>query len=358
MTTINSGNNSILANEIQKSFKDDNRIDRKELAQLKQLINTSDLDPAVKEKLTNFLEKAKDASYTFFGIFESKITANELEKLGNEFNKVKALIGDNPIGKELCNAIEPFLPVKTTPSNNNDQSGVKTHKPSFFKPVSDIFNDTFHPKTPVTTDRYPDLIRTDTPDFKYTDDTSNRSGLLRTDVANFHLTQYTGSRSQGGDCGPTSGAMILRSFGINASVADVRSNAPDKPSRAPWALSEGQISSSINKLSGGKVRQSGDTEQYSPRNQQKLMDDIKAQLSEGKMVMLCTGNSRSSSDSRHYIVITGMDANNNLQYADPAISQNGSGPMYMSPEQLTQRMNNADGIGRPTTLTAYQKVGN
>lgn len=356
MTAINTGNSTALISEIQKSFKNDNRIDRKELAQLKELLNNSDLDPAVKASITNFLEKAKDASYSFFGLFKSQITANELDKLSNEFNKIKSLVGNNPVGKQLCDAIEPFLPVRTTPQNSPDNSGVNNYKQSPFKPVSDLFNNTFNPRTPVTQDRYPDLIRADSPDFKYTDDTANRTGLLRNDVANFHLTQYTGARSQGGDCGPTSGAMILRSFGIDADVSDVRNNAPGKPSGPPWALSEDQISKSITKLSGGQIKESGNTQEYRPANQQKLMDDIKAQLSEGKMLMICTGNPSSGSQSRHYMVITGMDSNGNLQYADPAISQNGSGPMYMSPEQLMQRMQNAQGLGRPTTLTAFEKA--
>lgn len=347
MTTVNPGSASILANEIQKSFQNDNRIDRKELAQLKELINNSDLSSDVKASITNILDKSKDASYTFFGIFKSNISDKEMRNISQDLNQLKSILGDNQLGQDLVKSLEEALtpPQQPTQENGTDSSNVQARKSHDSNPVSEFFSNLFRPRGSSS----------GTASAEGTSPQPQRTGLLRNDVSSFHLTQYTGANSQNGDCGPTSGAMILRSFGIDASVQDVRNSAPGKPSGPPWALSEDQIASSLSRLSNGQVTQSGDTNVYSPSKKDELINDIRSQLSEGKMLMLCTGVRNDDWNSRHYVVITGIDDNGNIQYADPAINQNGSGPAYMTPEELLLRMDNAKDLGRTTTLTAFQR---
>lgn len=346
MTQINSTSSTELFKEIQNSFKDDNRIDKKELNTLKEMVNNSDLDSATKQGVMNLLEHAKKASDGFLWIFGRDISNKEMVGLKQDLEQLKNIVGDNPVGKELCDVIENSLPNREVQTNSPDNSSVVPHKSHDSNPVSDFFSKLFSGGKKDVQGQSDN-----------TNGVGNRKGLLRNDVASFHLTQYTGSESQKGDCGPTSGAMVLRAFGINASVQDVRNNVTDdKPTKAPWALREDQIASSVEKLSNGAVKQSGDTEHYKTSEQNKLIDDIKQQLSEGKLPILCTGVPSADADSRHYIVITGIDDQGNLQYADPAISQNGSGPAYMTPDQLTQRMANAKGLGKDTTLTTFEKL--
>lgn len=339
--------NQALFSQIESSFKNDNRIDKNELNSLKELISTSDLDPQIKESVTSLLENAKKASDGFLWIFGRDISDSELAGLNQELGKIKELAaasGDNSLAKDLCNVIENALPKAS--AQPEDNSNVTPRDSAGFNPIANFFNNLFNPKksegNATTNNQTPSQAR---------------DGICRTDVPSFHLTQYTGAPSEKGDCGPTSGAMILRAFGIDASVQDVRNNAPDKPSGAPWALREDQISSSMKELSGGKVTQSGPTETYSPSDKTEIMDDIKSQLAEGKLLMLCTGVNDADWDSRHYVVITGIDSNGNLQIADPA-KPNGSDAYYMTPDELFTRMNNAQNLDdgpRPTTLTAFQR---
>ncbi len=337
--------NVALFSQISSSFKDDNRIDKKELKALNELVASSDLSPEVKKAVGNLLESAKKASDGFLWIFGRDISNKELGGLNQELGKLKQLVGDNAVGKELCDVIESSLPKSNTPtpaSRQQNTNNVTPHQTSSHSPVSNLFKDLFKPRSSTTNTG--NMINGN----------AVRDGIARSDISSFHINQYsTGLPSKNGDCGPTSGAMILRAFGVDSSVADVRNNAPGKPSKAPWALGENQISSSVEKLSGGAVKSVG-TRQYSPSDKEKIMNDIKSQLAEGKLLMLCTGVSDANFNSRHYIVITGIDSNGNLQIADPA-QPSGSNGVYISPDALATRMANAKGLGRPTTITTFQR---
>lgn len=63
--------------------------------------------------------------------------------------------------------------------------------------------------------------------------------------------------------------------------------------------------------------------------------------------------------SRHYVVVTGIDDNGNLQYLDPANPTNGSGPSYMDSEKLMERILSTRNANNPEiTLTSFEKVQN
>jgi hypothetical protein len=242
--------NQALFSQIESSFKNDNRIDKTELNSLKELISTSDLDPQIKESVTSLLENAKKASDGFLWIFGRDISDSELTGLNQELGKIKELAaasGDNSLAKDLCNVIENALPKASAPPQDN--SNVTPRDSAGFNPIANFFNNLFSSKKS---------------EGNASGATQTRDGICRTDVPSFHLTQYTGNPSERGDCGPTSGAMILKAFGIDASVQDVRNNSPRQPRGAPWALGENEISSAMEKLSGGRVTQSGSTEEYSP----------------------------------------------------------------------------------------------
>lgn len=331
--------NSVLFNQIETSFKNDNRIDKKELNTLKELISNSTLEGPVKEGVINLLENAKKASDGFLWIFGRDISAKELSGLNQQLGQLKELAnasGDSSLAKSLCSVIENSLPKSSL--NTQENSSVSSHKLSDFNPVSNFFSKLFSPGTKSQS-------------------TANQDGsVARNDISSFHLTQYTGAASQGGDCGPTSGAMILNAFGINASVSDVRNSAPGKPRSAPWALTENQISDSVEKLGNGAVKQVGGTERYSPNDNSQMINDIRSQLQEGKLLMLCTGVKDPNWDSRHYIVVTGIDNNGNIQVSDPAQPAGSSG-YYITPEELSLRMSNADDLrgANSTTITAFQR---
>lgn len=354
-------NVSNLVNEIQNSFKDDNRIDNKELKQLKALLNNSDVSDDIKNKVATFLEHANDASKTFFGIFPSKISESELNSLRTELEQLKETVAplgvENKLAKDLVEAIDKSLP--TPQIHTNDNNDTNSYRSNNSNPVANFLSKLF---SGFSEDAERNSVENQ-------GDDNNRTGALLKDNATLkaaHLSQFdSGLPSEKGDCGPTSGAIILRCFGFDANVETVRNNAPGKPSRAPWALTENQISSSISKLSNGQVKQS-DMKTYNPKGdpnalKEKLISDIRNDLEQGKLPMLCmgTGEWTNKHGSRHYVVVTGIDDNGNLQYLDPANPTNGSGASYMDSEKLMERILSTRNADNPSiTLTSFEKVQN
>ncbi|MFN8671101.1 MAG: C39 family peptidase [Candidatus Sericytochromatia bacterium] len=240
---------------------------------------------------------------------------------------------------------------------NNNVSNNAERKNNF---LSNVFGGLFKPSNGTN--------NTNTNNAVNTNNQPVDDGFLKFNgnVRDFHLTQFTGAPSEKGDCGPTSGAMVLKAFGIDASVADVRNaSGVTKPRNGgKWALGTNEIANSIEKLSNGQITQSGQTKSYPPNadGKDKLVADIRAKLQSGELPILCTGTENSAYGSRHYVVVTGVNDNGELQIADPARAianpdgtyGNGAGAVTIKPEELLIRMQNAKAIGKPTELMSFK----
>ncbi|MFN8578334.1 MAG: C39 family peptidase [Candidatus Sericytochromatia bacterium] len=354
MTNINSVQSSQLINEIQNSFKNDNRIDNKELKQLKELINNSDLSDELKGKVTTFLNHANDASKTFFGLFPSKISESELNSLRAELDQLKEIVKpleqDNQLAKDLVDTIDKSLPTITPNQDNNQTNTYNSHDSN---PVSDFLSKIFSGFSNKTSD-------TDNKPVNNSGNLNNNTDKLKS----AHLSQFaSGLPSQNGDCGPTSGAMVLRLFGFDNDIKDVRNNAPGKPSGPPWALNENQITRSVSKLSNGQVKVSAE-QTYNPKGdanavKEKLVSDIKRELAQGNFPMLCmgTGDYTNEKGTRHYTVVTGVDDKGNLQILDPAVQPNNYGAVSVSPEKFMENILSTRNANIPSiSLTSFAKA--
>ncbi|MFN8671076.1 MAG: C39 family peptidase [Candidatus Sericytochromatia bacterium] len=354
--SINSISNSIIKNEDVRSTigkaVSDGRVNADESQQLKDIINNSKLPKAEKQTLNNFIDKLsssttgiKESQFLFFKSSEEvtkKISPTDLQALEKLANK-------NPIAKTILNAVKAAQREVATQDTNNIAT-----KPTRANPNLGFIDQS----APADNTR---VAKPSISVGQADQSTSTGRAFNRNDVRSFSLTQFTGSPSEKGDCGPTSGAMILRAFGIDASVQDVRNNSTGRKvtknggSGGAWALTEKQIGDSIKKISGGKVSMAGGTTTYGPKDQAKLLDDIRKSLAKGELPMMCTGVPDPKATYRHYTVITGIDEKGNIQMADPAYALDGAPAASVSVEELLQRMQNAKNLGRITTLTPFKQ---
>ncbi|MEK7434640.1 MAG: C39 family peptidase [Cyanobacteriota bacterium] len=374
--TIGSSNQSLF-NEIDKSFKNDRRIDKTELQTLKTMINSSDLDPKVKESAINFLEKAKDASDGFLGIFGKNISNKEMGELNQELGKLKDLVNslpDNQLAKDFCNTLETSL-AKPVESTNQ----VSNHKPDFFESIGNFISKLFSgPKdenkisshqTGTSQTNIPFLGAENKPNNdlynfysnQNNDFNSNGNGLSlgnfgKTSGSNnlydFYVSQGNGLKSSGSDCGPSCATMVLKRFGVfdsDTTGAQGTRQIRSLLGQSNHAIDEGQVEKSIESLSGGAVRKTSSSDFSSSSS---LINYAKQQLAQGSMPILLTGSpyhdDEPNYDGRHYMVITGIDQNGNIQLADP-----GGKYEEMSPERLAHLMNKT---GRGTSVMAFNTV--
>lgn len=294
--------------------------------------------------------------------------------------ELKQVLGADGNKKDLTTKDLDAIGITDTETQTSIINSYKEHKSetnlfSFLKPNSNQNTNNVVPEKPAndSTGLFGGLFNNTSNVSNSNSNQPSNDGFLKfnKDVSSFQMTQYNGSLSEGGDCGPTSGAMVLKAFGVDTSIADVRRNSTGKqvtsktrPNEGNWALDSRQLSSSINKTSNGQVSQSGKTQTYTANadGKAKLVADIKASLEKGELPILCTGTDDPSFKYRHYVVVTGVDNNGNIQIADPANTvvrdgKNGDGApaRSISADELFGRMQNASKHGKITELMSFRK---
>ena len=155
-------------------------------------------------------------------------------------------------------------------------------------------------------------------------------------VSKFHYNQYSGLASQNGDCGPSVVKMLLKANGIDKTVPQIRQVSGVTRSRGgAWAISEGEIAQSVNRLSNGRIREV-DRQTFNPLNHGKFINYVKSELDKGRMPILLTGN---SGTGRHYTVIVGVKPDGSILVADSILrtSQNDGISTY-SANNMRRRM--------------------
>lgn len=143
----------------------------------------------------------------------------------------------------------------------------------------------------------------------------------------WYLNQYnTGLPTSQGDCGPTSAAMVARSFGYamdlseTAAVDTARTEA-NGPRTGRVAISEDQLSLAVREMTGQNIQQVGNTEDFRAGDEARLAQSIRDSLQQGlRPVLLSAQSQEGDQAARHYMVIAGEDPSRpgNFLIADPA----------------------------------------
>lgn len=339
MNTVNTG--PVNSPELQQNFANaarDGKISNREVKQLNQLIDSMALPEDSKASLKNMVQGLSDASTKDFKLFgfiplgkvKDQVTPAEMQQL-------QQMSQSNPLAQQLLQHFAEASAPRRPQEQNQTRSDLAS---ADFEPGGLAFNGQpgraagadamCYPPGPI--DRRPD----------------------------WHVQQNTNLPSASGDCGPSCAAMIARSFGFmpGADSADaiqtVRETLGATSTRdGKWAISENEISTAVSRLSGGQVQNVGNQD-YSSSNSGQMIEDIKASLSRGERPMILTGVPGAS--FRHYMVVAGVDENNNLILADPAMSDHGPGyatTRTVSQAELQQWMQAAESIGRDNTLMRF-----
>lgn len=175
------------------------------------------------------------------------------------------------------------------------------------------------------------------------------SNEVRLDVP--YRTQLDGSLSAAANCGPTSVAMALESFGIVVPTPQVRSLA--NRFMGVWDPWGGTTLESLREiadhhgLQGLSLKENG-------RYKRWTLDDVRAHLRAGHPVIpqlryrLMPGREWVWVTYDHYVIITGFDGDEFI-YNDP-ITLNGKGERTMTSQQLLRAWMNSDAPGAAVAI--------
>jgi murein DD-endopeptidase MepM/ murein hydrolase activator NlpD len=151
------------------------------------------------------------------------------------------------------------------------------------------------------------------------------------------LSQFDGSDYASSNCGPTSLSMALGSLGTSVDQmtlrhwADVQMGTNDPSNGTSWeslAYAARHFGFNVSGLYGGSAYHLWS------------MDDLKAQLSQGRPVLLLVrywdlpGHESSTYPGDHYVVALGVDASGNVIYNDPAYYDASGASRVISQQRL------------------------
>ncbi len=381
----------IRASQFQKQIVNpkvsDGKIDSQELAQLNVQIQRADVSPNEKKMFMMLAKKINQA--TTNGFFKSeKVTANEMKSIEALASQLKGsklvdqLMADFKSNQAAATPTESASQTQAAPSTTKSGGGLGAAIARFFQNLFGGGN-----KTTTTTSqssvRSVPQHNSSPVDSRASFGTPRRSGTsqgtarrqtssqpspvrqaggvgpLRTNgaIPSWMVSQNgTGLPSAGGDCGPATAAMVARRFGFNTNansreaVQTARQHAGVTRSRngGAWAISEAEVTKSIQGMTGGAVRQTSSTgliRSNSSGAANRVRQALSESLSRGDMPILLTGSP--SSSSRHYMVVTEVKPNGNLVMADPA----GGKVWEMTPQKLEQLMRKADRRGGTNVMS-------
>lgn len=169
-------------------------------------------------------------------------------------------------------------------------------------------------------------------------------------------------RSSKSNCGPCSGATVAELFvpGISKGRNDFVLAVRDQAGKKVGALDESQVIKGVKSVTQGKVDGRIIDNDYKPNNKaefQRLLSDIKSELENGNLLVMCTGFSKKEDGPRHYVTIIGIDKSGNILVSDSYKDKNGTSPDVWSPEKLQERMNRTDtSRNKNSSLISFSKV--
>lgn len=285
----------------------DRRIGPGEVRQLQNTIaRMQSLSGEDKAAVNAFIQGLGDLS-THDNLFR---TRRELSAVDRAL--LQAIATENPLAEQLLQAFETASgqPSTTASSENRVRAAADT-------PLENVSSLDFPAQATASTGAQPTAIS---------------QAAFETMRPEWYLNQYnTGLNSRGGDCGPTSAAMIARSFGYHTNLSerdavDLARRESGGPHGSPrggrWAIGTAEISRAVRELTGGQIRELGQ-DVYRPGQGEAVLQEIAQSLAQGNRPVLLTGvPGEGTPDYLHYMTAVGPDPSRpgHFLFADPALT--------------------------------------
>ncbi|MEK7434638.1 MAG: C39 family peptidase [Cyanobacteriota bacterium] len=336
---ISSSNQALIA-EAQKSFSNDGRLDKKEVENLKTMINSSNLSTQAKDGAIKFLEQTKKSSDGFLGIFGKNISNSELGKLKELANS----LGDNPIAKELSIVLENSF---AKPSG--DSTKISNHKTHSSEPADSNVSKLFSEKKSSTKNT----------NISESSSSASSSSASAQQVCStkesknpqkWHTCQYdeygyskyyadhgkmkaaTGGNSPKAglagqelewrkaysSCGPASLSMVLKAKGFSGgNLANIR----EKMGERMYAATDVEnFSKGVKALSGGKLK--AEVLDKTKSNVNSFLNTLRNEISKGNMPIMLSAfinNDGTHGGTGHYMVVNSVNKDGSIVVSDPTL---------------------------------------
>lgn len=325
-----------ISSAFQTQFKQaaqDRRIEKPEKKQLQQALGQESLAPQDKMHLSKALDHmSKSTATPHFALF------NDGEMSAQEFGKVHKTLGKVA-----------------------DQSAAE----SFRKSALDLIAD---PQEKTKAQAYGSFSPTNTPPGKapqnawhttqFSDyEAKYGQGSYSKDYPNRH--SITGSKRSlltqaSSSCGPTCTLMMLKAHGLGQEIQGighmrkVMSKIDGRVSSQSGGIDPEPIAKTLNTLSKGKLQAEVHREKKEGfQNADDMLKRMKTTLDKGESIILLTqymdNDPNRMSDTGHYVVLTGIDQDKNLIFADPYSPSSASTVSFAEFESVFKHRQNHTG---------------
>lgn len=339
MTTIPTNLGSNFQHAIQ-----DKHLQKKEGSHLQQLLTQENLSPEDKQLLSVFIQGVENETRTGKFFSNSKLSPEEYAEISQSLDKVK----NQELARELSRAtLEMLEPQERNEAKARAQGKFNPNGVNFYKAEA---NEEWH------TTQFSDY------DKKYGEGSYGQD--KEAGIGKLTGTKRQLYRQAGSSCGPTSTLMVLKEQGLAGNIdgiGEIRRLMGVSPS---GAIDPEPIAKSLEKLSEGKLEAKVHREKKEGiANATDMLERMRDELNQGNSVILLTqymdNNPNQTGDTGHYVVLTGIDQNNNLLLADPYSTNDSTAVSFEEFESVfkhRQAFNAKNAQSRPNAYISVSRI--
>lgn len=337
MTTIGANFSSNFQQATQ-----DKHLQKDEGKNLQQLLTQENLSPEDKQLLSVFIQELEDKTRTGKFFSDDKLSPKEYAQVSLSLGKVK----NQTLARELNKATLDML-------NPQEQNEAKARAQGKFNPKGVDFykagaNSDWHTK------QFSDYDKKYGEGSYNQDKSAAKAGKLSGERAQLH-------KQAGSSCGPTSTLMVLKEHGLAGNIDSIGKMRQLMGVGSSGAIDPEPIAKSLEKLSGGKLEAEVHREKKeNMRDAGDMLERMRNDLKQGNSVILLTqymdNNPNEIGGTGHYVVLTGIDKDNNLLLADPYNPNDSSSVSFEEFESVFKHRQNFKGAQAQSKPNAYISV--
>ncbi len=330
-----------LSSSFQQATQD-RHLQKDEGKNLQQLLAQENLSPEDKQLLAGFIQGIEDKTRTGKLFSDHKLSPKEYAQVSQALGQVK----NQALARELSQSTLQMLePQERNEAQARAQGKFNPKGVDFYKPGA---NKDWHTK------QFADY------DKKYGEGSYNRdkdaakAGRLSGEQARLH-------KQAGSSCGPTSTLMVLKEQGLAGNIESIGEMRKLMGVSNSGAIDPEPMAKSLEKLSEGKLEAEVHREKKDGmRNATDMLERMRNELNQGNSVILLTqfmdNNPNQIGNTGHYVVLTGIDKDNNLLLADPYNPNDSSSVSFAEFESVFKHRQNFKGAQAQSKPNAYISV--
>jgi hypothetical protein len=330
-----------LAPSFQQATQD-KHLQKDEGKNLQQLLAQENLSPEDKQLLSVFIQELENKTRTGKLFSDGQLSPKEYAQVSQSLGKIQ----NQELARELNTATLDML-------NPQEQNEARARAQGKFNPKGVDFykagaNKGWH------TRQFADY------DKKYGEGSYNRdkeaakAGKLSGERARLH-------KQAGSSCGPTSALMVLKEQGLSGNIESIGEMRRLMGVGSSGGIDPEPIAKSLEKLSGGKLEAEVHREKKEGiRDAKDMLERMRNELNQGNSVILLTqymdNNPNEIGGTGHYVVLTGIDKDNNLLLADPYNPNDSSSVSFAEFESVFKHRQNFKPTQAQSQPNAYVSV--